>query len=131
MRTLPVLLLTCLSVACGDPGITPPAATADPPAPTPPPDPEPEPGPGVGIFEFPFRAIAISGNWGTNRRVVEAWEDAGSTGPLIPPDYISWLRELHANGILISVALHYEDSMDSTVSWETARDRQIPTWRDD
>ena len=131
MRTLPLLLLTCFSVACGDPGTTPPAATADPPAPAPPPDPEPEPGPGVDIFEFPFRAIAISGNWGTNRTVVEAWEDAGSTGPLIPPDYISWLRGLHANWILISVALHYEDSMDSTVSRETGRDRQIPTWRDD
>ena len=97
--------------------------------PTPPPP--PEPGPGVDIFDFPLRAVAISGNWGTNRRIVEAWEDAGSTGPLIPPEYIAWLHGLHANWVLISVALHIDDSMDSTVSWETRRDRLVPTWRDD
>ena len=88
------------------------------------------PGPGLGIFDFPMRAIAISGNWGTNRDVVQAWEDSGSIGPLIPPEYVAWLRGLHVNWILISVALHYEDSMDSSVSRETGRDRNVPTWRD-
>ena len=88
------------------------------------------PGPGLGIFDFPMRAIAISGNWGTNRDVVQAWEDSGSIGSLIPPEYVAWLRGLHVNWILISVALHYEDSMDSSVSRETGRDRNVPTWRD-
>ena len=89
-----------------------------------------KPGPGLDIFDFPMRAIAISGNWGTNRDVVQAWEDRGSTGSLIPLEYVAWLRGLHVNWILISVALHYEDSMDSSVSRETGRDRNVPTWRD-
>ena len=38
---------------------------------------------------------------------------------------------MHANWVLISVGLHYDDSMDSTVSRETSRDRNVPTWRDD
>ena len=84
----------------------------------------------MDIFDFPLRAISISGNWGTNRRVVETWEDAGSADRLIPLEYIEWLHGIHANWILISVALHVEDSMDSTVSRENARERQIPTWRD-
>ena len=119
---------------CEDSGTTPapPPSPASPPAPPePPPPPEPEPGPGLDIFDFPLRAIAISGNWGTNRPLVEAWEDAGSTGPLIPSEYIDWLHGLHANWILVSVALHVDDSMDSTVSPETGRDRIDATWRDD
>ena len=89
-----------------------------------------KPGPGLDIFDFPMRAIAISGNWGANRDVVQAWEDRGSTGSLIPLEYVAWLRGLHVNSILISVALHYEDSMDSSVSRETGRNRNVPTWRD-
>ena len=89
-----------------------------------------KPGPGLDIFDFPMRAIAISGNWGTNRDVVQAWEDSGSTGSLIPLEYVAWLRGLHVDWILISVALHYEDSMDSSVSRETGRNRNVPTWRD-
>ena len=138
--TRPVVTIVALLVACGLPSCEQSSTTSPSPAgqapvapvpPTPPPPREPEPGPGVDIFDFPLRAVAISGNWGTNRPVVEAWEDGGSTGPLIPSEYIAWLHDLHANWILISVALHIEDSMDSTVSRETGRDRQIPTWRDD
>ena len=124
------LVFGYLISGCGDSGTAPPPAAQPAPPPEPPPPPEPEPGPGLDIFDFPMRAIAISGNWGTNRRVVEAWEDAGSTGPLIPLEYFDWLHGLHANWILVSVALHYEDSMDSTVSRETGRDRQIPTWQE-
>ena len=87
-------------------------------------------GPGLGIFDFPLRAISISGYWGTNRRVVQPWEDGGQPGPLLPPDFINWLRSMHANWILISVGLHYDDSMDSRVSRETDRGRNVPTWRD-
>ena len=111
-----------------------PAAPLTTPAPAPeppPPEPSPEPGPGTDIFDFPMRAISISGYWGTNRRVVQPWEDAGGAGPLIPEEYVSWLRGMHANWILISVGLHYDDSMDSTVSREPDRNRNVPTWRDD
>ena len=92
--------------------------------------PPPRPGPGLDIFDFPMRAIAISGYWGTNRRVAQPWEDGGQQGRLIPLEFIDWLHGMHANWILISVGLHYEDSMDSTVSRETDRGRNVPTWRD-
>lgn len=90
-----------------------------------------KPGPGLGIFNFPMRAIAISGYWGTNREVVQPWEDRGRQGPVLPAEFISWLRGMHVNWVLISVALHYEDSMDSSVSRETDRSRNVPTWRDE
>ncbi len=90
-----------------------------------------KPGPGLGIFQFPMRAIAISGYWGTNREVVQPWEDGGRQGPVLPAEFINWLRGMHVNWVLISVALHYEDSMDSSVSRETDRSRNVPTWRDE
>ena len=90
----------------------------------------PKPGPGLNIFDFPFRAISISGYWGTNRRVAQPWEDGGQQGRLIPLEFVDWLHGLHANWILISVGLHYDDSMDSSVSRETDRSRNVPTWRD-
>lgn len=127
------LAVLLLAASCGGGTDSTPAAPTTPPAPTPesPPEPAPEPGPGVDIFEFPMRAISISGYWGTNRRVVQPWEDAGGAGPLIPEEFLSWLRGMHANWVLISVGLHYDDSMDSTVSREPSRDRNVPTWRDD
>ena len=90
-----------------------------------------KPGPGLGIFDFPMRAIAISGYWGTNREVVQPWEDGGRQGPVLPAEFIDWLRGMHVNWVLISVALHYDDSMDSSVSRETDRSRNVPTWRDE
>lgn len=90
-----------------------------------------KPGPGMEIFDFPMRAIAISGYWGTNRRVVQPWEDEGRQGSVLPAEFINWLRGMHVNWVLISVALHYEDSMDSSVSRETDRSRNVPTWRDE
>ena len=129
---LGLLVFGYLISGCEDSATTPVSPAAQPaPPPEPPAPPEPGPGPGLDIFDFPLRAIAISGNWGTNRPLVEAWEDTGGRGPLIPTEYIDWLQGLHANWILISVALHVEDSLDSTVSRETGRDRNVPTWRDD
>ncbi len=90
----------------------------------------PKPGPGLDIFDFPMRAVAISGYWGTNRRVAQPWEDAGQRGPLVPLEFVDWLHGMHANWILISVGLHYDDSMDGSVSRETDRGRNVPTWRD-
>ena len=84
LRATRPLIALLLAASCGGGTEGTPAAPTTPPAPAPAPAPEPapEPGPGLHIFNFPLRAIAISGNWGTNRDVVEAWEDAGGTGPL-------------------------------------------------
>ena len=68
----------------------------------------------ANVPELPLRAIHASGYWGTNEQVVEEWEGTGS-GPLVPPDYLDWLKSLHANWIGISVHLFIDDSMDSSV----------------
>ena len=77
----------------------------------------------------PLRAIHISGNWGTNREVVDAWNPEGSER-LVPLDYVAWLQDLSVNWLGISVALHYDDSMDSTVERVYSQERQIPTFSD-
>ena len=74
-----------------------------------------EPVPPQVIFPSTLRSIHVSGNWGTNAIVWREWEAAGKPGTLIPADYIAWLNSVHANWVGISVALHYDDSMDSTV----------------
>ena len=76
-----------------------------------------------------MRAIHMSGNWGTNREVVDAWNPEGSAR-LIPLDYVAWLQDLSVNWVGISVALHYDDSMDSTVERVYSRERQNPTFSD-
>ena len=65
--------------------------------------------------EFPLRAIHSSGNWGTNPDVVRAWEASSRKEPLVPLDHIAYLKSLNVNRVGLSVALHYDDSMDSTV----------------
>ena len=81
-------------------------------------------------LEFPLRALHIGTNLaGSPTNVtIEQWEAAGRTGPLIPPDYIAWLKGLHVNWIGLSVALHYDDSMDSTVERVTSSDVDVPTY---
>ena len=81
-------------------------------------------------FEFPLRAVHTGTNIAANRDAVEAWEAAGRTGPLIPPDYLAWLNSLHVNWIGLSVALHYDDSMDSTVERVYSADVEVPTYSD-
>lgn len=63
---------------------------------------------------FPLRAIHISGNWGTNHEAVDDWRE-GRSEVLVPEYYLAWLKHLHVNWVGISVALTYDDSMDSTV----------------
>ena len=65
--------------------------------------------------DFPLRSIRAAGNYGTNKEAVDAWEASGRTAPLLPQDYIDWLKGLHVNQVGLSVALLYDDSMDSTV----------------
>ena len=65
--------------------------------------------------DFPLRSIRAAGNYGTNMEAVNAWEAAGRSVPLVPNDYIDWLKSLHVTQVGLSVALLYDDSMDSTV----------------
>ena len=55
-------------------------------------------------FEFPLRALHAGVRLALNRWVTDVWEDAGRTGPLIPPDYLTWLNSMHVNWIGLSVA---------------------------
>ena len=68
----------------------------------------------MNALDLPLRAIHASGNWGTNEQVVEEWMKA-EAGPLVPADHIAWLKSLHVNWVGISVALSFDDSMDSTL----------------
>ena len=81
--------------------------------------------------EFPLRAIHAGGNWGTNGIPVRDWEASGRSQPLIPQDYIAYLKNLHVNWIGLSVALHYDDSIDSTVERVYSEDVDVPTFSDD
>ena len=83
------------------------------------------------MINFPLRALHVAGNWGTNAEVVAEWEAAGRVGALIPPDYIEWLKSLHVNWVGLSVALHYDDSMDSTVKRVYSSDVGIRTFSDE
>ena len=69
----------------------------------------------VDKMDFPIRALAAGGHWGTNETIVAEWEANGKVGPLVPPDYMDWLKSLHVNWIGLTASLHYDDSMDSTV----------------
>ena len=80
-------------------------------------------------LERPMRAVHAGGNWGDNRLTVEAWE-ADASKPLLPPDYVAFLQDLRVNWVGVSVALHYEDSMDSTVERVYSREIRIPTFED-
>ena len=82
------------------------------------------------VIKFPLRAIHAAGNWGDTGDVVDRWEAAGRVGALIPLDYIEWLKSLHVNWIGLSIALHYNDSMDSTVERVYSSDVDIRTFSD-
>ena len=68
-----------------------------------------------------YRAVNMGGNWGTNRDTV----------PYMPEEYFLFLRDLNVNWVGISVALHVDDSMDSTVELDYDQHLQIPTFRDE
>ena len=78
---------------------------------------------------FPLRAMHAAGNWGTNELVVADW-NANPTEALVPADYLTWLQRLHVNWIGLSVALTYDDSMDSTVERGTESSGS-PSFSDD
>ncbi|MEA2077366.1 MAG: hypothetical protein U9O95_05045, partial [Candidatus Marinimicrobia bacterium] len=67
-----------------------------------------------------FRAIHMGGNWGRN-----------TVSVLDPPqEYFDYLNSINVNWVGISVALHIEDSMDSTVERKYTNVR-IPTFTDE
>ena len=77
-----------------------------------------------------MRAIHLSGNWGANRyHAVEKWDPDGAD-PLIPLDFVEYLRGLYVNWVGLSVGLHYDDSMDSTVERAYSPDLNVPTFSD-
>ena len=88
----------------------------------PPADPDP--------LDLPLRAIHASGNWATNRDVVDNWNAGGRREPLVPLDHIEYLHGLRVNWVGFSVALHYDDSLDSTVE-RVYSDVDVPTFADD
>ncbi len=73
---------------------------------------------GSGTF---YRAVHMGGNWGTNRDEV----------PRLPEEYFAYLRDLNVNWVGVSVALHIEGSMDSTVELDYDERLMVPTFRDD
>ena len=81
-------------------------------------------------LDRPMRAVHISGNWSANRQAVAKWREE-RTAPILPPDYIQHLKNLHVNWIGLSVALHITDSMDSTVERVYSSAVAIPTFSDD
>ena len=82
-------------------------------------------------LDLPLRAIHASGNWAANRDVVDNWNDRDRHGPLVPLDHVEYLRSLHVNWVGLSVALHYDDSMDSTVERVYTEDVRTSTFTDD
>ena len=105
----------------------------------PPPDAKPgEPGPEVvqpdspgstehGDWTIPtgsgtnLRAVHMGGNWGTNRTSIS----------LLPEEYFLYLRDLNVNWVGVSVSLHADGSMDSTVELDYDEHLFVPTFRDD
>lgn len=68
-----------------------------------------------------WRAAHMGGNWGSNRGNI----------PNPPEEYLQYLRDLNVNWVGISMALHYDGSMDSTVELDYDETLQIPSLRDD
>ena len=77
-----------------------------------------------------LRSIHLSGNGGANRyHAVERWDPDG-TDPLIPLDFVEYLQGLYVDWVGLSVGLHYDDSMDSTVERVYSPDLNVPTFSD-
>lgn len=102
-----------------------PPTPAPPPTETQEPTPIPEPpahcGSEIVAPSEPIHAVHMTGNWGTNRV-----NEAENT---LPAEYYEYLRDLNVNWVGISVGLHYDDSMDSTVE-RVYSDVMIPTFTD-
>ncbi|MFC2038665.1 hypothetical protein ACFLUG_02730 [Chloroflexota bacterium] len=67
-----------------------------------------------------YRAVNMGGNWGTNKKAVK----------YLPEEYFIYLKDLNVNWVGISVALHIDGSMDSTVELNHDERLLIPTFPD-
>jgi len=67
-----------------------------------------------------MRAVHMGGNWGAN---VNGTQNQ-------PPEYINFLNKINANWVGISIAIHIDDSMDSTVERKYSN-VTIPTFKDE
>ena len=65
-------------------------------------------------LDRPMRPVHLSGNWGNNPEAVRLWEE-DRTRPLVPLRFVEYLRDVQVDWVGLSVALHIEGSMDSTV----------------
>ena len=83
---------------------------------------------GQGL-DRPLRSIHNGGNWAFNQTAADRWE-ADPSEPLLPPSFVDWVESLHLDWVGISVALHVDDSMDSTVERKHSG-VHIPTFTDD
>jgi len=68
----------------------------------------------------PIHAMHIGGNWGLN------WEETNT----LQDGYFEYLKSLNVDWVGISVGLHYQDSMDSTVE-RVYSGVEIPTFTDE
>ena len=80
-------------------------------------------------LDQPLRAVRLSGNWGHTADAARLWE-MDRTQPLVPLSYVEYLRSVHVNWVGFSIALHVEDSMDSTLA-RTYSGVRVPTFSDD
>ena len=81
-------------------------------------------------LDRPIRPVHLSGNWGTNPEAVRLWEE-DRTRALVPLKFVEYLRGVHVDWVGLSVGLHIEGSMDSTVERSYSPDLDVPTFTDD
>lgn len=78
----------------------------------------------LSIYAQSYRAIHLGGNWAYNYVNITEPEI-----PYFPPDFIDWLQSNNIEWVGLSVSLHVENSIDSTV--ELSYDASIPTFTDE
>jgi len=80
-------------------------------------------------LDRPLRAVHLSGNWGHTADAIALWE-MDRTQRLVPLRYVEYLRSVQVDWVGLSVALHLEHSMDSTLE-RTYSGVRVPTFSDD
>lgn len=79
----------------------------------------------VSVFCQTYKAIHLGGNWGYNFHNLTF-----QSPPYYPDDFFQWLPNLNVDWVGISVSMHLENSMDSTVELKYNH-VGIPTFTDD
>lgn len=105
-----------------DTAVPEPPTVTSPPSPTPIPEPPAHCRSSIVAPTEVIHAVHITGNWGTNRE-----HESENT---LPAEYFEYLRDMNVNWVGISVGLHYDDSMDSSVE-RVYSDVITPTFTDE